>query len=165
METTVPATSVTLDDSNHHGHAWRGQTDQQRFADGFTAVALGQSKIDDGISVLSTSVVAYAKDAAATAYQIEGRQGLALAERTNAISVEATKNFYALNVQADKNFAEVKLQMSECCCELKELIMAQSVATQNLVSSLDREQRLRETVQLQAEIFYLKGRIPAGTPV
>lgn len=250
METTVPATSVTLDDYNHRQHGqhhfpWLGQTDQQRIADlsdkvgnlhrdtvgviekTATAEALAGCKIGDEICAstseiknavalggdastvrdcltqtqvgqLGTSVVAYAKDAQATAYQIEGRAGLALAERANAIGVQADKNFYALSVEAVKNASAISVEAvknasaaeltaernfnalsvqaekiaaaqalaaQECCCKLEAVIVAQANQTRDLANDIDRRRGDRELVIANNEITYLKGRIPAGTPV
>lgn len=239
METTVPASSVTLDDHHHdrhwqHGFPWLGQTDQQRIADlsdrvgglhrdtvgviekNGTAGALASCHTNDKIGgaaasviealtrnadnsetrdaltqsqlgTLSTAVVAYAKDAQATAYQIEGRTGLSLETKTNALGVQADKNFYALNVEAVKNAAaaeitaqrnaaaaalaaekcccEIKEKIAECCCELKEKISARADVTDGLIQQIDRERGARELNDARSEILYLKSRVPAGTPI
>jgi len=238
METTVPASSVTLGDDHHrhwqHGFPWLGQTDQQRIADlsdrvgglhrdtvgviekNGTAGALASCHTDERIcnaaseivravnggadasetrdaltqsqlGTLSTAVVAYAKDAQATAYQIEGRTGLALETKTNALGVQSEKHFYALSVEnvknasaaeltaqrnaaaamlaAEKCCCEIKEKIAECCCELKEKISARADVTDHLIQQIDRERGARELNDARSEILYLKSRVPAGTPI
>jgi hypothetical protein len=259
METTVPATSVTLDDHNRHGQhhfPWLGITekdaiaglsnkvgDVERYLTSVTekngaagtvtsekigaaaavtsekigaAGALAACKIGDEIcastsevknalgfgfdrsqerdcltqtqiGALGTSVVSYAKDAQATAYQIEGRSQLALSERANAIGVQADKNFYALSVEAVKNASASELTAErnfnalgvqaekiasaaalaaqECCCKLEAKITAEGVSTRELINAIDGRRSDRELIRAENKIGYLLSRVPAGTPV
>lgn len=91
--------------------------------------------------------------------------GVQATANANAASVEATKNFYALSLEAVKNAsaAELRAQQiaavaaakaAECCCELKELIRAQT----SLVLGQGSDFRMRD---LEGRI----NRIPVGVAI
>jgi hypothetical protein len=157
---------------------------------GFSASALAACKTQDEVAAVYaslqkqasdgfTAVVAYAKDAQATAYQVEGRAALEAAKNAaalglqattnaNALSVEATKNFYALTVEAQKNAAAAELraqtiaaaaaaQAAECCCELKELITREANTTRDLINA-NTVQDLRDRLSAAIRV------IPVAAP-
>lgn len=94
------------------------------------------------------------KDAAATAYQIEGRGLLEAAKNANSVAVQNDKLWYQTNLQAQTNASAAVLLATqnqaaalafaaECCCETKELISAEAVRTRDLITQLDTN-RIRD---------------------
>lgn len=81
-----------------------------KLSGGFTAQALAACKIDDSIGESKFSALLAFKDAAATAYQMEGRSLLEAAKNSAALSVQADKNSAGLSVQSDKNSAFLSVQ-------------------------------------------------------
>lgn len=126
-----------------------GNTDEiiRNSKDGFSAatvqVALG----------FKDDLIAF-KEAQSLAFQLA-----AASERT------AASNASAAALTAASNTAAVLAAQAACCCELKELIRADGEKTRDLVGQIDRERAARDLVEAQQEILYLKGKLPAGTPV
>lgn len=98
--------------------------------------------------------------------------GVQATANANALSIEATRNFNALNVEAVKNAAAAELRAqviaaaaaakaAECCCELKELIRAEHVATRGLVT----EYRVRDIESERDEARARLNRIPVGVAI
>jgi len=162
------------------------------------------------VSDAATSTVVGFKDAAATAYQLQGQSLLEAAKNAAAISVQnskesdglfgqaisnfnlsttqATTNFNALTTQANLNQYNILLdsqknaaaailfatqvaasaaaQAAECCCELKEKITAEAVATRDLINSVNaqglRDRAIRSENALSA---YFAGKVPPTAPV
>lgn len=105
------------------------------------------------------------KDAQATAYQIEGRQVLEAEKNRNLLAVQSDKNTYQLQLQAQTNAAAAAAQLAECCCELKEKITAEAVATRDLINTVESN-RLRDdlTACKAANTAYFTRGVPPVTP-
>jgi hypothetical protein len=124
-----------------------------------------------------TATVAGFKDGQATAYQIEGRQALAIETARNLLNVQADKNYYQLSLEAVKNASAAELTArslaaaaqkaaDDCCCELKQLITAEAVATRGLIESNEKQALQAEITRLQiANSAFFTRNVPPTAPV
>lgn len=171
--------------SHGHGHdhprVWEISQD---FASVRRDIAISDDRSSDQIErvrkdVCDTSAAVQAgfKDAAATAYQVEGRALLEAAKNANTLGIQATNNFNLLNVEMVKNAAAAELsartiaaeaarQLAECCCELKALVSNESRQTRDLITA-NETQNLRDKItrlELQNASLFTRN-VPPIQPV
>lgn len=111
-------------------------------------------------------------DAAANTASIQleaakNASAIALAQCTNtaAIQLEAAKNAAAAALASCQNTAAILAAQEKCCCELKELVRAEGASGRDLQRAIESSRQESELRDAKAEVFYLKSRVPPGTPV
>jgi len=75
---------------------------------------------------------------------------------------DAATNTAALQLTAATNTAAIQAALCECCCEIREKISADGEKTRGLINEVSRLESVRRELKQEAEIMYLKGRLPPG---
>jgi hypothetical protein len=75
-----------------------------------------------------------------------GKAQLDLCKTENAIQLQAANNYANIQLEALRNKEHLAQQMAECCCEIKQLVITTSGATQDVVKNAETE-RLRDSLR------------------
>lgn len=182
--TPAPGQTIVATETNHHrrhdGHHDHDSWLREQMRAGFTAEALANCKTDNAVATAfaasqkqvsdaATSTLVGFKDLTALSYQVEGRGLLEAAKNASLLGIQADKNFYALTVEAVKNASAAQLeaqknasaiaaQVAECCCELKGIVVAQSVQTRDLISANTLQDQRDRAAKAEAQLASLFAR-------
>lgn len=79
------------------------------------------------------------------------------------IKLQAAENYARSEIREVKLNAELQKQISDCCCEMKELVREKADETQSLVRQLDNEETKEKLRHVEQELLF--ARLRPGVPL